>query len=169
MRITPVGSHNTKGLDTDLCSICIAPRWFAGYFTSAGLSWFFESAGDDSCGAKAYTLTSNAKTPRTLPKADDPVLKEVVRQAIGLVASIHYKRCPPADSSGGLHVRLRERLKLARSQSGIPLGPVTADLFGSMPWQAAVFSYAERDLFTISMPTLRRNSSGDSPPMSTKT
>jgi hypothetical protein len=69
-------------------------RWFAGYFTTADEGWFFPSEGDD-CPEKAYTLTSNAKIPAELPHAGDPLLKQTIDEAIGIVASIRYKRCPP--------------------------------------------------------------------------
>lgn len=69
-------------------------RWFAGYFTTADRGWFFESDGTN-CGEKAYTLTTAAKTPYELPVVDDPDLKNAIREAIGIVNSIHYKRCRP--------------------------------------------------------------------------
>ena len=72
-------------------------RWFAGYFTTNG-DWTFNSEGSD-CGIKAYTLTSNAETPDKLPSSHgyppDPKLSRIIREAIGIVDSIHYKRCPP--------------------------------------------------------------------------
>jgi hypothetical protein len=70
-------------------------RWFAGYFSTARGPWYFPSKGPE-CPEKAYTLTGAAKTPRELPDAGDPVLKRVISEAIGIVASIRYKRCPPA-------------------------------------------------------------------------
>jgi len=72
-------------------------RWFGGYFTTAAQSWFFESRGDD-CGEKAYTLTSKAKTPDELPDENDSGLKKIINEAITIVDSIHYKRCPPANA-----------------------------------------------------------------------
>jgi hypothetical protein len=69
-------------------------RWFAGYFTTSDMGYFFQSAGD-SCGEKTYTLTSDAETPNELPPFDDPNLKRVTTEAIDIVNSIHYKRCPP--------------------------------------------------------------------------
>ena len=70
-------------------------RWFAGYFTTAPGRWFFKSDGSG-CGEKAYTLTTWAKRPEDLPNFDDPALVEIVKEAIHIVDSIHYKRCPPA-------------------------------------------------------------------------
>lgn len=70
-------------------------RWFAGRFTTAEGGWFFESDGTN-CGKKAYTLTSKAKTPEELPVVGDPDLKKIVTEAIDIVDSVHYKRCPPA-------------------------------------------------------------------------
>lgn len=69
-------------------------RWFAGYFTTADGGWFFDSEGD-SCGQKVYTLTSRAQTPEGLPSPDDPSLRKVIQEAIDIVDSIQYKRCPP--------------------------------------------------------------------------
>lgn len=69
-------------------------RWFAGYFTTAGGGWFFQSDGNG-CGDKAYTLTSKAETPDELPAVGDPDLKKTIAEAIDIVDSIHYKRCPP--------------------------------------------------------------------------
>jgi hypothetical protein len=83
------------GLPEDSVS---ANRWFAGYFTTANGGWFFQSEGAG-CPEKAYTLTSSAKIPAELPDADDPILKRVISEAIDIVASIHYKRCPPAHFS----------------------------------------------------------------------
>lgn len=73
-------------------------RWFAAYFTTAGQGWFFPSEGA-TCGEKAYTLTSMAKTPDELPAVDDPKLKAVINEAIDIVYSIHYKRCPPSNTN----------------------------------------------------------------------
>ena len=70
-------------------------RWFAGYFTTADGGCFFQSHGVN-CGEKAYTLTSNAKTPGELPVVGDARLKRVIAQAIGIIDSIDYKRCAPA-------------------------------------------------------------------------
>jgi hypothetical protein len=75
----------------------VGQRWFAGQFTTTVHGgWFFESDGVG-CGEKAYILTSAARTPIELPFANDPALKQVIQEAIGIVASIHYKRCPPSD------------------------------------------------------------------------
>jgi hypothetical protein len=70
-------------------------RWFAGYFTTADGGWFFQSDGVG-CGEKAYTFTSQAKTPDELPVVGDPSLKKIIDEAIDIVDSIHYKRCAPA-------------------------------------------------------------------------
>jgi len=75
-------------------------RWFAGYFSTDERMWLFDAEGDD-CGKKAYTLTSMALTPGGLPKANDPILQEIVGEAVGIVNSIHYKKCPPARGSTG--------------------------------------------------------------------
>jgi hypothetical protein len=72
----------------------LEPHWFGGYFTTARGGYFFESDGPE-CMEKAYTLTSAAKTPLKLPHADDPTLQRIIGEAIDIVASIHYKRCPP--------------------------------------------------------------------------
>jgi len=69
-------------------------RWFAGSFTTAEGGWFFQSDGTN-CGQKAYTLTSKAKTPEELPLPDDADLRKTITEAIDIVNSIHYKRCPP--------------------------------------------------------------------------
>jgi hypothetical protein len=68
--------------------------WFAGYFTTSAKSWFFESRGS-ACAEKVYTLTSGAKTQAELPDMNDPVLKEIIRESIEIVASIRYKQCSP--------------------------------------------------------------------------
>lgn len=73
-------------------------RWSAGSFTTAEGGWFFESDGTN-CGKKAYTLTSKAKTPEELPVVGAPDLKKIVTEAIDIVDSVHYKRCPPASSN----------------------------------------------------------------------
>ena len=70
-------------------------RWFGGYFTTADGGWFFDSQGNG-CGLKAYTLTYRATMPDHLPTPDDPQRKRMTEEAIDLVNSIHYKRCPPA-------------------------------------------------------------------------
>lgn len=70
-------------------------RWFAGYFTTAEGNWFFSSHGPD-CAEKVYTLTSRAMNPTELPDRDDPTLRKIIGEAIEIVASVHYKRCPPA-------------------------------------------------------------------------
>ena len=70
-------------------------RWFGGYFTTADGGWFFDSDGER-CGQKAYTLTFQASTPDQLPVDGDPRVKKIVEEAIDVVDSIHYKRCPPA-------------------------------------------------------------------------
>jgi hypothetical protein len=69
-------------------------RWFGGFFTTAGGGRFFQSVGTG-CGQKAYTLTSKAKTPDELPLPDDQDLRKTIAEAIDIVNSIHYKRCPP--------------------------------------------------------------------------
>jgi hypothetical protein len=74
----------------------VGQKWFAGYFTTARGGWFFESDGID-CGQKSYILTSAAKTSYELPVADSPDLKNVLKEAIDIVASIRYKRCPPSN------------------------------------------------------------------------
>jgi hypothetical protein len=76
------------------------PHWFGGYFTTARGGYFFESDGPE-CMEKAYTLTSAAKTPLELPHADDPSLQKIIGEAIDIVASIHYKRCPPTKEFAG--------------------------------------------------------------------
>jgi hypothetical protein len=70
-------------------------RWFAAYFTTASGGWFFLSDGSG-CVDKAYTLTSKATTPEELPDPNDPNLKKIIAEAIDIVDSIHYKRCPPS-------------------------------------------------------------------------
>lgn len=70
-------------------------RWFGGYFTSEGGRWFFPSKGEG-CGEKAYTLTFTTDTPGKLPVVGDQKLKSMIREAIDVVNSIRYKRCPPA-------------------------------------------------------------------------
>lgn len=84
--------RKTCGIPKD---IVIERRWFAGYFTTAKGMWLFDSESTD-CAGKAYTLTSPARTPSELPLLDDPGLKRVIHEAIGIVNSIRYKRCPPA-------------------------------------------------------------------------
>ncbi len=75
-------------------------RWFGGYFTTEHSGFFFDSKGDN-CGLKAYTLTSQAKTPEGLPIADIPnqdnnrALEKIIQEAIDIVNSIQYKRCAP--------------------------------------------------------------------------
>jgi hypothetical protein len=69
-------------------------RWFAGFFSTAEGGWLFQSEGT-SCGEKAYTLTSKAKSPEELPLPDDPDLRKTITEAIDIVNSIHYKRCLP--------------------------------------------------------------------------
>lgn len=75
-------------------------RWFGGYFRAAEGGYFFDSKGAD-CGLKAYTLTSDAAAPAQFPIADSPMfqtnpaLENVIREAIDIVNSIQYKRCPP--------------------------------------------------------------------------
>jgi len=69
--------------------------WLAGYFTTAELSWFFHSEGAG-CPMRTYTLTSDARTPQELPDALDPTLQKTITEAIHIVNSIQYKRCPPA-------------------------------------------------------------------------
>jgi hypothetical protein len=74
-----------------------ASRWFVGYFATTQGNWFFGSDGAD-CAEKAYTLTSGATNPTELPNRDDPTLRKIRSEAIDIVASIHYKRCAPANS-----------------------------------------------------------------------
>lgn len=69
-------------------------RWFAGYFSVAKGAVFFDSEGP-ACPEKVYSLTTRARTPTDLPRADDPVLKKIISEAIEIVSSVHYKRCPP--------------------------------------------------------------------------
>lgn len=74
-----------------------AERWLGGYFSTDG-GWFFESAGancNESAEDKSYTLVSTTRFPEKLPARGDPRLKEVIRQAIEIVGSIQYNRCPP--------------------------------------------------------------------------
>jgi hypothetical protein len=70
-------------------------RWLAGYFTTADGGWFFQSDGA-ACGEKAYALTTSAETPEELPPVSDPVLQKMITEAIDIVGSVSYKRCPPA-------------------------------------------------------------------------
>jgi len=90
---------NPTAQEREFCGLpehaLFANRWFAGYFSSVSGRWFFRSKGPD-CPEKAYTLTTEAKTPSELPDASDSVLNRVIKEAIGIVASIRYKRCPPA-------------------------------------------------------------------------
>jgi len=72
-----------------------ARPWLAGYFTTAEGSWFFHSDGAG-CPMRTYTLTTDAETPQELPDALDPTLQRVIAEAIRIVDSIQYKRCPPA-------------------------------------------------------------------------
>lgn len=72
-------------------------RWFGGFFTTAGGGYFFDSSGDG-CGEKAYTLTFQASMPDRLPVVAEPGLNRMIHEAIDIVDSIHYKRCPPATS-----------------------------------------------------------------------
>jgi hypothetical protein len=75
-------------------------RWLGGYFTGAQGGFFF-AGGDDKCGEKAYTLTSEAKVPEALPIAGDPsqnsnpLFEKMIQEAIDIVNSIHYKKCKP--------------------------------------------------------------------------
>lgn len=70
-------------------------RWFAGSFSTATQGWFMDSS-NPYCADKAYALTSPATTPNELPLAEDPALKNIVNEAIGIVGSIRYKRCAPS-------------------------------------------------------------------------
>jgi hypothetical protein len=72
-------------------------RWFAAYFTTASGGWFFPSDGAG-CREKVYTLTAKATKPEELPDPEDPALKKTLAEAIDIVASIQYKRCPPSTS-----------------------------------------------------------------------
>lgn len=76
-------------------------RWFAGYFTTASGQYYFDSD-DVVCAQKVYTLTSGALTPDQLPNVDDPDLQTTIHEAIKTVASIRYKRCPPASNPAPL-------------------------------------------------------------------
>jgi hypothetical protein len=75
-------------------NVHIDRHWFGGYFSTAGAPYFFNASGAD-CAMKAYTLTSDAKTPDEMPMADDPALRKIISEAIAIVTSVHYKRCPP--------------------------------------------------------------------------
>lgn len=88
-------ARKTCGISRDLV---IERRWFSAYFSTAKGMWLFDSEGDG-CSEKAYTLSSGAKTPDQLPFVNDPGLKKIIQEAIDIVASIHYKRCPPANAS----------------------------------------------------------------------
>jgi hypothetical protein len=70
-------------------------RWFAGFFGTATPGWFIES-NNEYCADKAYFMVSAATDPNQLPFVDDPKLKKIIDEAIEIVASIRYKRCPPA-------------------------------------------------------------------------
>src|SRR2546423_1765812 len=72
----------------------VGRRWLAGYFTTTLGAWYFESGGPG-CPEKAYTLTSGAEKPFELPDPNDAVLRKIIHEAIGTVASILYKICPP--------------------------------------------------------------------------
>lgn len=85
-------ARKTCGIPKDLV---IEQRWFSGYFSTAKGMWLFDAEGTG-CSGKAYTLTSMAETPDELPNTDDPNLKKIIQEAISIVASIQYKRCPPA-------------------------------------------------------------------------
>lgn len=98
------------GIPKDLV---IERRWFAGYFTTAKGAWIFDSDGAE-CAEKAYTLTSDAKTPDQLPFVDDLGLKKIIKEAMDIVSSIHYKRCPPAQ---GLPSSSRLCLPITQSAS----------------------------------------------------
>jgi len=89
------GARKTCGIPEDPV---IERRWFAGYFTTERGGWLFDAKGAD-CREKTFTLTTNAKTPAELPYANDPDLKRAIQEAISIVSSIHYKRCPPASAS----------------------------------------------------------------------
>jgi len=75
-------------------------RWFGGYFRAECGGYFF-GGGNDGCGQKAYTLTSQATRPERLPIADipnqnnNPGLEKIIQEAIDIVNSIHYTRCKP--------------------------------------------------------------------------
>jgi len=70
-------------------------RWYGGYFTTAEGGYFFDSK-DEECGLKAYTLTFQEKIPERLPLLGDPSLLRMIREAVDVVNSIHYKKCAPA-------------------------------------------------------------------------
>ena len=87
-------------------NVVVRHRWFAGYFTTPDdprdigakgnyARYFFKSEGPN-CAEKAYTLTTDAKTPDALPDLNDPTLRKVTAEAIEIVTHIHYKRCAPA-------------------------------------------------------------------------
>ncbi len=95
-----IPTEHGDGTNDDVTNSLVAgKRWFAAYFTTVHYpGWFFESDGAG-CAEKAYTLTSGAKAPGELPMVDNPDLKKIIKEAIGIVASIRYKRCPPSDVS----------------------------------------------------------------------
>ncbi|HEY3971813.1 MAG TPA: hypothetical protein VGM18_02350 [Candidatus Sulfotelmatobacter sp.] len=70
-------------------------RWFGGNFATADAGLFLDSLGEG-CGQKLYTLTFQARHPERLPDDRDPNLKKMIGEAIDIVNSIHYERCPPA-------------------------------------------------------------------------
>jgi hypothetical protein len=95
-------ARKTCGIPKDLV---IERRWFAGYFSTEKGGWLFDAEGAN-CRMKTFTLTTNAITPAELPMADDPALQKIIRETINILASIHYKRCPPANVSSPVAVRL---------------------------------------------------------------
>ena len=84
------------GIEKALTAHESAERWFGGYFTTREGEWFFESQDGCCCNElKSYTLTADAQLPTQLPSRGDPALARVIRQAIAIVNSIHYKKFPP--------------------------------------------------------------------------
>lgn len=75
-------------------------RWFGGYFTtSQGGYYIDQDCGQSLCRQLAYTLSTSAKTAGDLPEPDDPLLAEIVQQAIDIVESIEYKKYQPKQAS----------------------------------------------------------------------
>jgi hypothetical protein len=77
-------------------------RWFAGYFTDAAQRLFLDSPGMV-CRSKLYVLSVNANTPDQFPLWSDARLGKIIDEAIDIVDSIHYKRCPPEGMTETLH------------------------------------------------------------------
>lgn len=70
-----------------------ARRWFLGYFTTAGSLSF--SSICENCSEKIFTLSTIIKSPAELPDLDDHLFRTIRDEAVGIVDSIRYKRCPP--------------------------------------------------------------------------